>query len=161
MSLFRDFVDVAISKLIEYYYFNSRKLKTFFVCAVRGVLLLVVVIVLFGKFSPEEVPIREKLGLKPLSITDENGDKWVLDIIRGQPISRFQRLDAKFGPPLLVKTDVRIKRREVSIGLVVEGQAGEQYVGGVRKDGKWNPPPEFKIVNESGRILTTGVFKYG
>ena len=104
---------------------------------------------------------RQQLGLSSLSVTDENSDKWVLDLDKGQSVSSLKDSAAKTGPPLLVKTDVQIKGRDVSIGLIVEGQAGEKYVGGVQKNGQWQPPPAFAIVNEAGKTLTSGRFKYG
>jgi hypothetical protein len=112
-----------------------------------------------GFFS--SAPSREKLGLSAQSFTDKNGDKWVLDLAKGQSASSVKDSDAKPGPPLIVKTDVQISGREVSIGLVVEGRAGEKYVGGVKKNGRWQPPPSFQIVDSTGKTLTSGAFKYG
>ena len=112
-------------------------------------------------FFFSSAPSREKLGLSAQSITDENGDKWILDLAKGQTSSIIKGSDTKPGPPLLVKTDVQISGREVSIGLVVEGRAGEKYVGGVKTNGRWQPPPSFKIVDSAGKTLTSGVFKYG
>jgi len=100
------------------------------------------------------------MGLSALSMTDANGDKWVLDLAKGQTASGLKD-GAKPGSPLLVTTDVQISGRDVSIGLIVEGQAGEKYAGGVQKNKQWQPPPGFKIVNDAGKTLTTGRFKYG
>jgi hypothetical protein len=115
---------------------------------------------LHGIFS-SPASSRQQLGLSSLTTTDENGDKWVLELAKGQSLSSLKDSSAKSGPPLLVKTDVQIKGRDVTIGLVVEGQAGEKYVGGVQKNGRWQPPPAFNIVNEAGKTLTSGRFKYG
>ena len=106
-------------------------------------------------------PSRNKQGLSALSMTDEKGDKWILDLAKGQSLSLIKSREAKPGPPLLIKTDVQIKGREVSIGLIVEGQASEKYAGGAQKNGRWQPPPGFKIVDSAGKTLTTGTFKYG
>ena len=100
-------------------------------------------------------PSRDELGLSNLSMTDENGDKWALDLAKGQSVSSIKGSDNRPGPPLLIKTDVQIKRREVSIGLVVEGQAGEKYAGGAKKNGRWLPPPSFKIFDEAGKPVPT------
>lgn len=110
-------------------------------------------------FSPASS--RDKLGLSALSMTDKNGDKWVLDLAKGQSLSAVRGSDRKPGPPLLVKTDVQRSRQDVSIGLVIEGQAGEKYAGGAKKNRRWMPPPRFKIVDESGKTLASGAFKYG
>jgi len=112
-----------------------------------------------GVFSSPKTS-RRQMGLSALSMTDANGDKWVLDLAKGQSASGLKD-GAKPGPPLLVKTDVQIRGRNVSIGLIVEGQAGEKYAGGVQKNKRWQPAPGFKIVNEAGKTLTTGRFKYG
>ncbi|MHC4707274.1 MAG: hypothetical protein ACYS8I_09335 [Planctomycetota bacterium] len=110
-------------------------------------------------FSPASS--RDKLGLSSLSTTDENGDKWVLDLAKGQSLSTIKGSDRKPGPPLLIKTDVRISGRNASVGLVIEGQAGEKYAGGAKKNRRWQPPPQFTIVDESGKTLVSGAFKYG
>lgn len=122
--------------------------------------IVVIGILLKAKFS-SPASSRQELGLSSLSTTDENGNKWVLELAKGQSPSALKNSSKKSGPPLLVKTDVQIKGRDVSIGLVVEGQAGEKYVGGVQKNGRWQPPPEFNIINEAGKTLTSGRFKYG
>ncbi len=104
---------------------------------------------------------RQQPGLSPLSMTDENGDKWILDLARRQSLSSLKDSNAKSGPPLLVKTDVQIRGRNVSISLIVEGQAGEKYIGGVRKNRQRQPAPGFNIVDEAGKVLTSGRFRYG
>jgi len=110
-----------------------------------------------GFFSSDS----SRSGLPSLSVTDENGDKWVLDLAKGQSLSGIKSSDKKPGPPLLIRTDVQMSGRNASIGLVIEGQAGEKYAGGARKNGRWLPPPRFKILDEAGKTLTNGVFKYG
>ena len=104
---------------------------------------------------------RQQLGLSSLSMTDENGDKWLLELVKGQSLSRLKNSSSKTGPPLLIKTDVQVSGRDVSIGLVVEGQAGEQYVGGVQKNGQWQSAPAFNIVDEAGKVIASGKFNYG
>jgi len=113
------------------------------------------------RIGSESSSSRRQPGLSSLSTTDENGDKWVLDLARGQSISGLKNSVAKPGQPLLVKTDVQIKRRIVSIRLVVEGQAGEKYVGGFRKNNQRQPSPVFTIVDEAGTVLASGRFRYG
>ena len=110
-------------------------------------------------FSP--ATSRDKLGLSSLSMADENGDKWVLDLAKGQSLSAIKGSDKKPGPPLLIRTDVQIRGRDASIGLIVEGQAGEKYAGGAKKNRRWQPPPRFRIIDEAGKTLAGGAFKYG
>jgi pilus assembly protein CpaB len=104
---------------------------------------------------------RQLLGLSSLSATDENRDKWILDLVKRQPLSSLEGSGAKPGPPLLVKTDVQISGRNISINLIVEGQAGEKYAVGIRKNRQRQPAPGFNIVDEAGKVLTSGKFKYG
>ena len=139
---------------------TSEKKKTVLIVSAVVVAVVVIGALLRGIFS-SPASSRQQLGLSSLSTTDENGDKWVLDMVKGQSLSSLKDSSAKTGPPLLVKTDVQISGRDVSIGLIVEGQAGEKYAGGVQKNGQWQPAPAFNIVSEAGKVLTSGRFKYG
>ncbi len=139
---------------------SSEKKKTVIIVSAAVVALVIIGALLRGIFSPP-ASSRQQLGLSSLSTIDENSDKWVLDLVKGQSLSGLKDSSAKSGPPLLVKTDVQISGRDVSIGLIVEGQAGEKYAGGVQKNGQWQPAPAFNIVNEAGKVLATGRFKYG
>jgi hypothetical protein len=68
----------------------------------------------------------------------------------------------KAGPPIVVKTDVqKVGEREVSIGLLLEGQAGEQYRPAVKKNGSPVAAPRLRIVNEAGQVVVQGDFQYG
>lgn len=137
----------------------TQKKRIVVIASIAAVLVLIIgALLLRSSFSE---PSREKLGLDSQSATDQTGDKWTLELIKGQPVSSFADSSAKPGPPLVVKTDVRISGRDVSIGLILQGQAGELYVPGVQKNGQWQPEPGLKVVDETGRILATGKFKYG
>ncbi|OHB78684.1 MAG: hypothetical protein A2Z25_11670 [Planctomycetes bacterium RBG_16_55_9] len=72
-----------------------------------------------------------------------------------------QTTSFKIGSPFSIKTDVKQVADRVLIGLKLEGCAEEQYILPVMKGGKRLPTPAFKIVNESGEVLTSGQFKYG
>ncbi|MHC4395671.1 MAG: hypothetical protein ACYS1A_08440 [Planctomycetota bacterium] len=136
---------------------SSRKMKIALIASASIAFILVV----WALFPSSPTPLLKQSGLSPLSVTDENGDKWVLDLVRGQPLSRFKNSNIEPGPPLLIKTDTRIKGSNISIDLVVRGQAGELYVGCVKKNGQWTPQPKLKIVNVSGKLLAAGKFEYG
>jgi hypothetical protein len=138
----------------------SEKKKSIVIISAALVAVVVIGVLLHGIFS-SPASSRQQLGLSSLSTTDENGDKWILDLVKGQSLSSLKDSSTKTGPPLLVKTDVKINNRDVSIGLIVEGQAGEKYVGGVQKNGQLQPAPAFNIVSEAGKVLTSGRFKYG
>ena len=139
---------------------SSGKKKTVVIAAAAVVAVVVIGALLRGIFS-SPVSSRQQIGLSSLSVTDDNGDKWVLDLAKGQSLAGLKDSSAKPGPPLLIKTDVRISGSDVSIGLIVEGQAGEKYAGGVQKNNQWQQPPAFNIVDEAGKTLTSGRFKYG
>lgn len=122
----------------------------------------IIIVDLFWLRGKPSSSVIERAALSPLSLTDENGDKWTLDLVRGQPISRISESNKKPGPPLLVRTNVRkINNSQFSIGITVEGQAGEKYICGAMKNGNRQPEPQFVIVNERGRILARGNFEYG
>ena len=156
----KEFISAIISKFSDDYRESSQKTKIVLIASVAAALVLVIGVSL-RSCRVSSTSYQRQLGLSSLSVTDENGDKWVLDLAKGQAQSGLKSSGAKPGPPLVVKTDVQTGGLEVSIGLVVEGQAGEKYVGGVKKNERWQPPPRFKIVDKAGKVLTTGAFKYG
>ncbi|OHB84469.1 MAG: hypothetical protein A2Z38_02745 [Planctomycetes bacterium RBG_19FT_COMBO_48_8] len=139
---------------------SSGKKKTVLIASAAVVAVVVIGVLLRGIFS-SPASSRQEIGLSSLSVTDENGDKWVLELAKGQSLAGLRDSSAKPGPPLLIKTDVQISGSDVSIGLIVEGQAGEKYAGGVQKNGQWQQAPAFNIVDEAGKVLASGRFKYG
>ena len=156
----KEIISAIISKFSDDYRDSSPKTKIVLIASVAAALVLVIG-VSFRSCRVSSTSYQRQLGLSSLSVTDKNGDKWVLELAKGQALSGLKSSRAKPGPPLVVKTDVQTGGREVSIGLVVEGQAGEKYVGGVKKNEQLQPPPRFKIVDKAGKVLTTGLFKYG
>lgn len=138
---------------------SSRRGKIVLICIVAAT-LIVILSELF--INPDQPSSLQKSVLSALSETDENGNKWTLDLIRGQPLSRINKSSKKPGPPLLVRTNARkISNSQFSIGITVEGQAGEKYISGALKNGKREPEPQFIIVNEKAKILAKGKFEYG
>lgn len=68
----------------------------------------------------------------------------------------------KPGSPIVVKTTVhRVGSGTVSIGLVLEGRAGETYRPAVTKNRSSLPAPWVQIVDEQGRVIGEGRFEYG
>ncbi|MHC4457688.1 MAG: hypothetical protein ACYS0I_11500 [Planctomycetota bacterium] len=116
-------IESTISWLLNYYYNSSRREKFFLVLSAVAFFLVIVMLI---RACCSTLGFSRAAGLPPLSIIDENGKKWVLDPLKGQLLSRFQNVEKKPGPPLLVKTEARqTKSREVLIGVIVEGKAGE------------------------------------
>ncbi len=128
---------------------------------IGGAALALVLAVLWLRDGKPSGPVRKQADLKPLKITDPNGDVWVLDLVKGQTVGQLADSDAKPGPPLTVKTDIQRNGPVLSIGLLVQGALGEQYVGGVMKNGQWQSPPAFAILDLNGRVLVRDSFKYG
>jgi hypothetical protein len=98
-------------------------------------------------------PVRRQAG--PIRQTDEDGVVWSVDLAGGG------RRGEQAGPPVIVKTDVYTSGRDVSIGLVLEGQAGERLQPVVTKNGYRMPAPKLRIVNEAGQVLVDDSFRYG
>jgi len=67
----------------------------------------------------------------------------------------------KLGPPLLIKPEVNKNGSIVSIGYTIIGQAGEQYENIITKNNRAVNGVKIKIVDETGKILESGSFKYG
>jgi hypothetical protein len=104
---------------------SSRRAKVFLFCIATGIIIIVGGMLLLFRGQPSPPPkLRETLTA--LSVTDENGNKWTLDLVKGQQFSGMSSNDMKPGPPLLVSTNtMKIKDRQVSIGIEVKGQTGE------------------------------------
>ena len=81
--------------------------------------------------------------------------------LRNFEIRPGQTTSFKIGPPFIIKTDIKQIGNRISIGLKLEGCAGEQYRFPVTKGGRQQPAPTFKILDESGEELVSGQFKYG
>jgi hypothetical protein len=132
--------------------------------AVLGVLLLIILIL----FIKNPIPQSSRRGSTPagessssVSRTDANGVAWVIDQAGGALLSTEPNAP-KAGPPIVVKTDVqKVGEREMSIGLVLEGQAGEQYQPRVKKNGSPLSAPRLRIVNEAGQVIAQDSFQYG
>jgi hypothetical protein len=107
--------------------------------------------------APSSGPVQQ-IRFSSLAATDDNGDTWTLGL-RGVPPALSE--DAKPGVPLSVKADVNRGGRSISIGLIIEGQAGEVYEPGAAKNGRRRPAPEFTVLDESGKVLGSGSFEYG
>lgn len=67
----------------------------------------------------------------------------------------------RIGPPFLIKPQVHKNGSILSIGYVINGQAGEQYRNFVTKDSQAVTGAKIKIIDEAGNVLEFGKFKYG
>jgi len=118
--------------------------------------------------GPVLVPARPSRPERLRIIKKENGSGWQLETTG--PWGNLARINVKnrlttilrVGSPLLIKPTVQRSGSNVSIGLSIIGQAGEQYgVRQVTKDGTYLAAPDVKIVDESGKVLSAGKFAYG
>lgn len=141
---------------------SSRRGKVFLLCIASGIIIIIggMLLLFRGQSSLSSSELRKTFSA--LSVTDENGNKWNLDLVKGQRFASISKTDMKPGPPLLVSTNtIKINDRQLSIGIEVKGQLGEKYIGGALKNGKLEPGPQFRIVDENRKVLTSGTFKYG
>ena len=126
----------------------------------------------FGKTRISSAgPVTVSTGVyrpRRLSITAKrDGNSWRIKSFG--PWAKLARIRVKkeqttilrLGPPFSVKTDVRRRGRMVLIALSVTGQAGEYYSAKVIKNGRQLPVPQLKIVDQGGKVLASGKFKYG
>jgi hypothetical protein len=145
-------------------YFRDISTKTKIILAsLAAVLIVISGIFLFRNDDKPPAAVSQGIAkLSPLTITDANGLTWSLDPVRGQPLSLINQSGKKPGPPLVIKTNtVKISEQTISIGLSVEGRAGEKYIAGAMKGRSREPQPIFRILDEKGKTLTTGKFEYG
>lgn len=94
---------------------------------------------------------------RSLEQTDNEGNVWVLSMAGGPSLFGFR----KPGPPITVKTDVRKVGDVVSIGLVLQGRAGEKYRPTVKKNGATKSAPGLRIVDKRGNVIVEDLFAYG
>ncbi len=103
-----------------------------------------------------------------MSSTDSRRDTWTLQgegntgRLASFGIRGGETLSLRAGPPLTIKTEARsVGTGLVSIGCLVAGQAGEEYLPGVQKNGRLQKAPKFKIIDERGRTGVSDSFEYG
>jgi len=128
----------------------------------------------FQRFSGSggkwQAPAGHYMALQvQLAKTDAQGAKWTLSGSGAGKLENFEvrkgeTLAMKLGPPLVTKveaTPVGEGTGTVSIGMALEGQAGERYASGAAKTGAVQSPPQLKILDQAGKVLATGKFQFG
>lgn len=100
-----------------------------------------------------------QIKFSPLVATDADGATWTLGL-KGLPYEIPEGC-TKAGAPLAVMADVAGGGRSISIGLTIQGQAGEVYEPGAARNGRRRPAPTFTVFDESGKALGSGSFEYG
>lgn len=113
-----------------------------------------------GKYSVVELELTE---------ADSEGNRWTFDTIKARAwegelgdfeIRPDQTTSFRIGPPFKIRTFMKDTGRNALVGFHLEGQAGELYVPGARKNGVEVPEPEFKIIAASGQTVHSGQFEF-
>jgi|GEM_PF-1098597 len=113
---------------------------------------------LFLEPGAEAAAPEERFEQGTLKRPDHLGYVWALQQAGGP--SWLNR--RKPGSPLTVKTDVRrVNPGMVSIGLVLEGRAGETYRPTVKKNNGALSAPWLRILDKQGKTIAEGQFEYG
>ncbi|MGA2679365.1 MAG: hypothetical protein ABSF37_08705 [Sedimentisphaerales bacterium] len=142
------------------YHASQRTKVIFAICTVTAVITPIIFMAKSCSHGDAR-PTGYAIHAGPLSRKDKDGNKWVIELLDGQPRLFYSSNKLKLGPPLVVSTSVEFKGPDAFIGLAVKGQAGEKYSGGALKNGKQVEAPKFDIVDERGKLLARGQFKYG
>ena len=99
------------------------------------------------------------ISFSSLVATDVNGGNWTLGLAGVSPDVREN--GKKPGVPISVKADVHGDGPSISIGLVIEGAAGEQYQPYALNNGRFMSAPKFTVFDESGATIGSGSSVYG
>ncbi len=97
----------------------------------------------------------------------ENGHTWQIEShgpwadLSEIKVRNNEATALKLGPPFLIKPMVRKNGSLLHIDYAIIGQAGEQYRNFITKDNRAVRGAKVKIVDETGKILESGSFKYG
>ena len=118
--------------------------------------------------GPVVVPARPSRPQRLRIIEKGNDGTWQLETtghwgnLEQIKVKNRQTTLLRLGPPLLIKPTIQRRGSDVSIGLSITGQAGEEYgVRQITKDGKQPAAPAVKIVDEAGKVLVAGKFAFG
>jgi hypothetical protein len=76
-------------------------------------------------------------------------------------VGNKESVKIRLGPPFLIKSQVHKQGSVVSIGYIIIGRAGEQYQNLITKDNRAVTGAKIKIIDEAGKVLESGKFKYG
>lgn len=111
-----------------------------------------------GKYSVVELELTEP---------DSQGNHWTFDAGRawaGQlgdfEISPGKTTSFRIGPPFQIKTFMKNTGGNALVGFHLQGQAGELYVPGAKKNGVEVPVPQFQIISLAGQTVHSGQFEF-
>jgi hypothetical protein len=111
-----------------------------------------------GRYSVVELELTEP---------DSQGNRWTFhsgQAWAGQlgdfEIKPGQTTSFQIGPPFQIKTFMNDAGNNALVGFDLEGQAGELYVPGAKKNNVEVPQPQFKIISVAGQTVHTGQFEF-
>ena len=113
-----------------------------------------------GKYSVVQLELTEQ---------DSDGNQWTFDTIKSRAwagqlgdfeIRPGEITSFRIGPPFRVKTIIRDAGRNALVGFHLEGQSGELYVPGAKKNGVEVPVPQFQIISVAGQTVHSGQFEF-
>lgn len=152
---------VILSSLLPRVTVQPRRLKALLAIA-GAVIVIVPAVIVLRRLDGSGPAIYDELGLKPLRATDGEGDRWLIEPAAGQPFGRLRESQIAPGLPVIVRADVRREAPDMaSVGLTLEGKAGERYSPEIKRNGVRLPAPSFTVINEAGKTLIEGKFAYG
>ncbi|MHC4086740.1 MAG: hypothetical protein ACYS18_12340 [Planctomycetota bacterium] len=117
--------------------------------------------------EPVKLPAQKYRPRRISLATKKGGNEWTIDgfgpwgELAKINVKKDQTTVLKPGHPFLIKTNVRRRGQNLSIGLLVIGQAGEHYSARVRTSRGSLPAPRLKIVDENAKVLASGKFGFG
>lgn len=113
-----------------------------------------------GRYSVVELELTEP---------DSEGNRWIFDTIKARAwegqlgdfeIRPGETTSFRIGPPFQVRTFIKGGDRNALVGFHLEGQAGELYSPGAKKNGVEVPVPQFKIISVAGQTVHSGQFEF-
>jgi hypothetical protein len=112
-----------------------------------------------GKYTTLAVKLTKK---------DAAGTPWTIEAqsevgkLATFEIRPGETMAVKCGAPLVAHTEAtKAGDNQMSIGLALTGQGGEQYSPAAVQKGQPQTAPKFKILDEAGKVLATGQFEFG
>ncbi|HNS19321.1 MAG TPA: hypothetical protein PKH24_02425 [Sedimentisphaerales bacterium] len=106
--------------------------------------------------------------LRSLDLTEvDHGDRWAFSMTSPGQLKDFKikpgrTTRLKIGPPFQARGSLRRypHNPDVTVGVNLEGQAGEWYSAVVTKNEKNVPEPSFRILNGAQQVVQSGQFAY-
>jgi hypothetical protein len=133
---------------------RNRAISLFFI----ALLVIAISFVLKSFKSSPQIAVSKEFVV---SKTDENGDTWTLDFLKGQNFQDISNSKTQLGPPLTLKADTKRNSDYICLDFFIVGNGGEKYIPVPLKNNRWQSPPTIEVKNNEGTIIHTGTFQFG